>query len=219
MSKMSKTIAILGVVAGLGVAALPLSSYAAPVEWAEGGNTGAPAATEGAYGQDNDGNHWVKKDTAVTLTIEDALSIDTSLDTVNLTEGDHTGSVDVTVITNNSKGYNLAIRGSAKTNPTSLTNTPGDEIKAGSGTFDAPAALVNTTDSQWGYSVVGVAAFTDGLYAGVTNGDVTIYNQDLPTAANGQKTTVNFAASLKDGQAAGIYEGQVTFTATNKANA
>ena len=216
MSNISKTIAVLGVVAGLGVAALPLSSYAAPVKW----NT--EASTDGSYGT-TDGNNWVKKDTDIKLTIEDVLSIDTDATEVELTSTDGTeytnaAPLNVTVISKNSKGYNLTIAGTAATNKTSLTNAAGDQIFKGAGIFATPAALDNTTQSQWGYSVVGEAAFTEGLYAGVTEAGETIKTSTASTVNAGEKTQINFAAKIKDGQASGTYKGKVTFTATNNPN-
>lgn len=216
MSNISKTIAVLGVVAGLGVAALPLSSYAAPVKW----NT--EASTDGSYGT-TDGNNWVKKDTDIKLTIEDVLSIDTDATEVELTSTDGTeytnaAPLNVTVISKNSKGYNLTIAGTAATNKTSLTNAAGDQIFNGAGIFATPAALDNTTQSQWGYSVVGETAFTEGLYAGVTEAGETIKTSTASTVNEGEKTQVNFAAKIKDGQASGTYTGKVTFTATNNPN-
>lgn len=218
MSNISKTIAVLGVVAGLGVAALPLSSYAAPVKW------DTEASTDGSYGT-TDGNNWVKKDTDIKLTIEDVLSIDTDATEVELASTDGTEytnatPLNVTVISKNSKGYNLTIAGTAATNPTSLTNTvtSSDQITAGAGTFTAPAALSNATTSEWGYSIVGNTAFDGGLYAGVKPGGETIKTSTASTVNAGEKTQINFAAKIKDGQASGTYKGKVTFTATNNPN-
>ena len=61
MSNISKTIAVLGVAAGLGVAALPLSTYAAPTVWSQTGGS------DTTYGSDEDGNHFVKKDTDIKI--------------------------------------------------------------------------------------------------------------------------------------------------------
>lgn len=217
MSNISKTIAVLGVVAGLGVAALPLSTYAAPTVWSETGGS------DTTYGSDKDGNHFVKKDTDIKLTIEDVLSIDIDATEVELTSTDGTeytnaAPLNVTVISKNSKGYNLTIAGTATTNKTSLTNAAGDQIFKGAGVFATPAALDNTTQSQWGYSVVGEAAFTEGLYAGVTEAGETIKTSTASTVNEGEKTQINFAAKIKDGQASGTYNGKVTFTATNNPN-
>lgn len=191
MSKTTNALIALGVVAGLGAAALPLSSYAVD-----------PATSE----------------VGVTLTIEDELTIEAdknTTDKVDLSGTGHTGDVTLTVVSNNQKGYNLGIMGSAETNQTSLTSENGDEIVAGSGTFAAPAAL-STTTSEWGYRL---ASFTEGLYAGVTTNNDVIKTTAAPTGEAGDETVVTFGASIKDGQPAGTYDGEVTFTATNNANA
>lgn len=48
------------------------------------------------------------------------------------------------------------------------------------------------------------------------NNDV-IKTTSVPTTSTGDATVVTFGVSIADGQAAGTYEGQVTFTATNNA--
>ncbi len=233
MSKMSKTIAILGVVAGLGVAALPLSTYATPVEWSSTPDTNTPAA----WGTDGT-NRWVKDSTTVKLTIDDTLSIEAvaagdNADLADLGNGNAKPTVDVTVITNNSKGYNLGIQGTATTGTanalTSKTVTT-DFIPAMTAPFDTPAALSDTA-SEWGYSVstastnateastTALAKFTGNVFAGVKTTNDIVLTTDAATVKEGEKTTFTFAAALKNGQAAGEYEGQVTFTATNNPNA
>ncbi len=199
MSKTTNALLALGVVAGLGAAALPLSSYAVDP---------------------------VTKDVGVTLKIEDTLEIEADKDNadnkVDLTGDGHSGAVNVTVKTNNQTGYNLNLKGSAGTNATSLTSENGDQIAAAAGTFDTPAAL-STTTSEWGYSVAntnanlqtGLTQFTGSVYAGVSAAGQEIVNINKPTGDAGDKTTVTFAASIADGQPAGTYDGQVTFTATN----
>lgn len=191
MSKTTNALIALGVVAGLGAAALPLSTYA----------DGTPKTSE----------------VGVTLTIEDELTISAdknTTDKVDLSNGDD--SVVLTVITNNQKGYDLTIKGSAETNPTSLTSATGSPIVAGTGTPTTPALLDNSTDSQWGYRL---ADWEANMYAGVTPADVSIKKTEKATQSTGDTTTVTFGVSLKDGQEAGIYDGEVTFTATNNANA
>ncbi len=202
MSKTTNALIALGVVAGLGAAALPLSSYAAD-------------DTPKAVG--------------VTLTIDDELTIEADKDNadnkVDLSADGHTGAVKVTVVSNNTKGYNLALKGSAATNPTSLTSGE-DQIVATKGTFAAPAAF-GTDESEWGYSVANTNAnnttdltkFAGGVYAGVPATDQIIVNANKPTVSAGDTTTITFAANLVDGQAAGTYEGEVTFTASNNPNA
>ena len=57
------------------------------------------------------------------------------------------------------------------------------------------------------------------MYAGDTDCTVVIKTTETPTGSAGDETTVTFGASIKDGQPAGTYNGEVTFTATNNANA
>jgi len=206
MSKTTSALVALGVVAGLGVASLPLSTYA----------DGTPKQT----------------DVGVTLKIDDTLTIEADKDNadnkVDLTDGSTTGAVAVKVVTNNQTGYKLNLKGSAGTNPTSLTSGNGDQIKAATAAFTAPAALAATaSDSYWGYSVANtnanlstesaanIAKYTGTVYAGVSESGDEIVNVTKPTGTAGDTTTVTFAAALKDGQPAGTYNGQVTFTATN----
>lgn len=207
MTNLSKTIAILGVVAGLGVAALPLSSYAAE-------------STDGSA---------VSENATVKLTITKKLSLALDTAEADLGDGSQTPAIKATVITNNSKGYNLKIAGSTTTGSVKTVLTSGivkDDIVAFSNTAAAPAALAladGATSSVWGYTVSGddaAAGFTGegaGKYAGVTEAGETIATKNVATAATGNKTTVTFGAKLIDNQAAGEYLGQVTFTASDNA--
>lgn len=207
MSNLSKSIAILGVVAGLGVAALPLSTYAAdPVTSAD--------------------NKTVAKDVTVKLSIEDLLQISTSdVNEVTLTTDStaapfvytHANPVIVNVATRNSKGYNLTIAGSTadKDTKTGLYNAAGDVIETGS--FDTNSLTTPFTTSAWGYAVAtGEDTIGTAYTALAANGAATkIDGATSATVAAGQNTKVKFAAVVADGQAAGDYEGKVTFTATN----
>ena len=112
MSKMTKTIAALGVVAGLGVAALPLASYAADTQ-----NIGIQA--------DLDQTISVSTPTAATIELD-------------ITNGAApvSGSSSVNVTTNATNGYTLNIK--ATTN-TYLATTAGDQIPAGEPTQNTSA--------------------------------------------------------------------------------
>lgn len=225
MTNLTKAIAVLGVVAGLGVAALPLSSYAVTVIDGEAPESGA---VEGAT---YDGvKDTVKTDVGVKLVVEDALTISADKDTtdnnmVDITNG--AAAVKVTVVTNNQTGYNLNLKGTTNGTATALINENKVEIAAMSAPFTAPVAL-SATASEWGYSVANtnanlsddakaaIAKFTEGVYAGVdgTSG-AQIVDVTKPTGEDGDTTTVTFAAKVADDQPAGTYKGQVTFTATN----
>ncbi len=192
MSKSTSVLVALGVVGGLGVAALPLSTYA----------DGTPKSN----------------DVGITLTLDDELQISadkSTTDKVDLSGDSHTGDATITVTTNNTKGYNLGIKGSAATNATALTSTTNanDTIAAAAGTVAAPAAF-DTAKSEWGYRL---ATWEADKFAGVTGNNDVIKTTSVPTTSTGDATVVTFGVSIADGQAAGTYEGQVTFTATNNA--
>lgn len=104
MTKMSKAIAVLGVVAGLGVAALPLSTYAdtqvVPVE----------------------------------VEVSGAISITSDTETVQMSVKNNQGvkdsdAVKLTVATNNENGYKVSIKDSD--NSTNLVSADNDVIPAG----------------------------------------------------------------------------------------
>jgi len=103
MSKIAKSIAVLGVVAGLGVAALPLSSY---------------AATETVN---------------INAVVDETIAFETSASdvTMNLVPGGAAveKSVDATVTVNNNMGYLLTIRDSD--GETALVSENNDKIEAG----------------------------------------------------------------------------------------
>ncbi len=103
MSKVAKSIAVLGVVAGLGVAALPLGTY---------------AATE---------------DITINAIVDNTISLTTSASevTMNLIPGGSAVEKEVTatVVTNNNAGYTLSIKDSDST--TALVSEKGDTIAAG----------------------------------------------------------------------------------------
>ena len=125
MSKMTKTIAALGVVAGLGVAALPLSSYAADES---------------------------SKNVIVTANVSDTISLTTSEAKVDL--GDIVidgqpgkGSVDA-IVSGNSGAYHLTIQASGDGSMVHMDNG----VAAAGGAKIEGGTLTGTT-SSWGYSL------------------------------------------------------------------
>lgn len=224
MSKLTSTIAALGIVAGLGVAALPLSSYAADVTVTD---PTAVTSTDGTA---------VDQNVGINLTVDKTLSIDASADNVNLNKtNSFTGTpLTVKVTTNNAKGYKLNIKGTGTgTGANGKTALTGDDAKTTEiPTFEksiaggALAALAansgaDASKSVWGYTASGdnvVNAFTGGLYAGVTETGETIAENDAPTADTGNETSVTFKAIVDNAQPAGTYKGQVTFTASDITN-
>jgi len=229
MRKITTVVTIVGMAAGLGAAVLPLSSYAvadAPTEWGVGSAEGVD------YGTNADGTKWVKSDAGVTLTVEDVLSISASTDSIDLSNDDNTGSLNVTVVTNNANGYNLNIKasGTKDDRASALLNEAGDDgIGRAIGSFERPEELVSGSYSRWGVRVVNnnpnltaakknvLKQYADNpnLYMGPQQYGDEIVNVTAPTGEAGDVTTLDFKAVIKDGQAAGLYKGQITLTATN----
>lgn len=202
MSNLSKTIAILGVVAGLGVAALPLSSYAANTE--------------------------TTRDVPVSLTIEPILQISTSADgevdegtglptTVNdvvLTKANTTDGAEyasagftVNVKTNNSLGYTISMMGTK--GETALKSDAGDTINTGT---------LKTGSSAWAFKVnPGEGESTQSAWTNIPATSTQIYKGTQEkggiNSIDGVDTAITFGATVADTQAAGTYKGSVTFTA------
>lgn len=194
MSKMTKTIAALGVVAGLGVAALPLSSYAAQREVEISANVlGSIAITTDAEGE---------SDTATgTLHLGD------------VTPGSSVVSeaLSVTVSTNSDKGYDLTLID--KNADASLVN------KADATQKIPTATTVAQGKTAWG--VRGGDLGTSSWKAVPASGDVALTvkeNAGGATLTDGSETTVvTFGVSVAEGAvAAGEYTSTVIFTATSK---
>lgn len=199
MSKTTKALAIMGVVAGLGVAALPMSSY---------------AATDST-------NMGVK------TTIEDYIAIETTTDGSDDTDAKNvivagvvnngdvkTGTGTFNVKTNNKQGYYVQISAT----DTDLTNTTSGQSEK------IPAGNPAKGTSAWGYraSADGVSNVTikddvygSNDYAAVDGTATTIATGAGATADAGDNITMTFGISASASQAAGTYKGVVTLTATS----
>ncbi len=190
MSKMSKAIAVLGVVAGLGVAALPLSSYA------------------------------VEKTANVTAqaVIGDSIAITVTNPTVTMTgvmanEEAKEASTDVTIQTNSTKGYQIQIADAdddTALKPTGAGTAAG--IAAGVPTqgknawgFKASSNSSNVTITEEGYRAVGGKAAPKivgtAAAASATDGDV---------------ISLTFGVTVDTTIAADTYQDEVVLTATTK---
>ena len=186
MSKITKTIAALGVVAGLGVAALPLASY---------------AATDS-----------LETPITVTASLVDAISIESSADSINtmsLTAGGpvvSSNQLDITVITNATNGYNVTIE-------------DGDENIAlvGTGSNDETIAAGNPSQgtSAWGYKF-GEALEEIDSFTAITTEPVQVATKDAKTNDTGDVYKLGFGASAAASLTPDTYTGSVTLTATTK---
>lgn len=203
MSKTTNALIALGVVAGLGAAALPLSSYAAPTP-IEG--TGNPITSTG--------------NVPVQLKIDETLSMFitneagdadfTSPVALTSTDKENYTSTPIAIKVNagNKEGYHLTMHGSAgKGTATALTNENGTEIATGD--------LTSTTASEWGYKVLkGTTGATIDAAWNAVQAEADAATIDSLNKAGVQTTQVTFGAHVIAGQEAGTYDGQVTFTAT-----
>ena len=167
--------------------------------------------------------------TTINAVLGSTISITTSgTVTLNITPvsgGAQTSASDtVTVNTNNSTGYNLAIKDADAT----LTLTNGvNTIAASSNTFAAGAALANNTwgwavaDTTTGigannfdttYSVITNATSSSTAWTGITASDQ-VFKNTTGTATN-DATTVWYSAKADTSKPSGTYADTVTYTAT-----
>jgi len=185
---MSKAIAVLGVVAGLGVAALPLSSYAATAS----------------------------DDVKVQAVIEDSISIAAADETVTMSgvvadaANPVEASTTLTVKTNAAGGYKVEIKDAD-------ADTALKSSDAGATAEGIPAGTPAQSTNAWGYKTSSTTSGVTGLvadYTAVTADNVQIATATRPTAAAGDTITLGFGVTVNAGIAAGTYEDTVTLTAT-----
>lgn len=195
MSKMTKTIAALGVVAGLGVAALPLSSYAAVV-------------TDST-------------DVTLNAVVGEAISVTTNaaddtvtINNVTANQDAKEGSTVLTIQTNNANGYTLTIEDADAT--TALKDASNTSY-AGIATLKSGATLDKGT-TGWGFKA---STTTDGVTANLTNWTgIKTTAQTLATrasgatATDGDQVTLTFGVVVDSTVPAGTYSDVVTLTAT-----
>lgn len=199
MSKMSKAIAVLGVVAGLGVAALPLSTYAAGSSASKNGQV--QVQVEGAIAID------IVEPTAANasgITLTDGLL---NLGSLKVNGDPATGAMGVRVATNNASGYTLQIKAA------STTDMVGSDAAQGF-TIPTNAAVAKGT-AGWAYKggdvTANTAISTTAATLKTTNAALT------GTAVDGKATDttdVTFTVAADNTTHEGTYTGTVVFTAT-----
>ena len=194
MSKMTKTIAALGIVAGLGVAALPLSSYAV---------TDTANVTAQAIVGDS-----------ISITA-DAADDTVTISDVTANQAVKEGSTVLTVTTNNASGYNVTIKDTDDV--THLTTDGSDE------TNGIPASATLTQNNKgWGFksssATTGVTVSTaQQNWRAVTSDTQTIASRASGASAEGgDKITLTFGVVVDATVPAGTYEDEVVLTATTK---
>lgn len=225
MSKTTNLLVALGVVAGLGVAALPLSSYAV---------TGTET-TPDSY--DTDNNDDTVDRLGVQVEIKDYISIEAPItDTESgdnfvkiagvINNGDiQSESTDVNVKTNASAGYTVSITaagyGDDKTALVAFEADGTTQDAANTDKFEAGAPTVG--ESKWGYKVSKAESAANVTiesaaadYAGVTTGNVQIVTGTTKTADAGDTFTITFGATASASMNPGVYKGGVKLTAATK---
>ncbi len=203
MSKMSKAIAVLGVVAGLGVAALPLSSYAAGGAQASK-SAQVKAQVEGAISIDIVEPTTATNPTGVVL---DAAGASLDLGTLKINAAPTSGTMGVRVATNNATGYTLGIKASSATDMVGSDGAEGFTIPAN--------ANVVAGTAGWAYKGGLISSNT-----AISTSDATLAN--VNTALTGDEvdgkktdvTEVTFTVAADSTTHDGTYTGTVIFTAT-----
>lgn len=201
MSKSTKIIAALGVVAGLGVAALPLSSFAA---------------------ETGDVNVKVTVGSTISMTIDDADRSTVPLEkavTMDNNDTDESLTASIKVTTNDADGYILSVKDKAgdgaALKPTLSTNT--QTIPAFTVKQTDLSALVTDTYG-WGMKAANantsatVSTAFDGGYGFVTDADQAVVTA-TGTAAE-DETTITYGIVTKSDQVADTYSNLITYTVT-----
>lgn len=186
MSKSTKIIATLGVVAGLGVAALPMSAFAL----------------------DPTGSSPQTTDVDVKVNIGSAISItatnDPSNSTVTMTPSDidtSTLKTEITVSTNDTDGYTLTVTDKdANTNLVngSATIPTGTSISAGTAAWAIKGGLL----TNW--------------TAMVPNTETPLTVAQNSTNVSNEISNMTYGFSTAANQASGLYQDTITYTATVK---
>ena len=214
MSKTTKIIAALGVVAGLGVAALPAFSYAAStvageVELSAEVNEAiamtilgnGDSGTAGVDVYTPTGASTIDGHTVGTLYDEEHLQ--TSSSTVSLLPNaadTTTATSAITVYTNAAGGFTLSVK-DADDN-TALVNSSDSTATIPAG------ATITAGTAAWGYKGGSVTNF-----AAISATDAQVYTQSAPTSG-GQTINMNYGISTASTQKTGTYTDTIIYTAT-----
>ena len=200
MSKLSTTLAMLGAVSALGVAALPLSSYAAGSSASK--NAQVKVAVDGAISIDITNPGTASNGEGVTLT-----GAELNLGTIKINGAVASGSMGVQVATNNATGYTLQIKAASSTDMVGSGNAEGSVIPANK---DVAAGKAG-----WAFKGGKIGNNT----AITTSGQTLAQTETAPTGTEvgGKKTEVTdvtFTVAADSTTAEGTYTGTVVFMAT-----
>lgn len=234
MSKTTKVIAALGVVAGLGVAALPAFTYAAQVSGnadviVEVGDAIAMSIVGNQDGVQDSGYNNVKIKSAE---INNIAGVDV---TSYVTTGAATSGSKVSMLPNSvinggfgaadAQGFKSTINVYTNANAYNLTINDADSTLALVNQSDSSATIPAGTESEgsfslvagtpaWGYKVDAATESADG-YKAITASPV-----EIKYAANdATQTVVNYGVATSSTQKTGIYKDTIVYTATTNTTA
>lgn len=209
MSKTTKMIAALGIVAGLGVAAMPFGAFAAE-----------------PYDQ-NDNLNTPKDDTATvtfSAVVDPVVSIRVDADTQTIASiaphaKDESKTTVATISTNDEGGWKLYAKDA---NGGTLNKAADTGAGVSAKTIDAYTDTLAAGTSAFGYKVSatarGASSESEGTitnakeaYSAFTGGDVLIASANKRAADD--TVTVTYGVSTADDQAAGTYTDTITYTA------
>ncbi len=213
MSKSTKVIAALGVVAGLGVAALPAFTYAAS---SVAGEVELSVNVDEAIAMTIKGNAeqaaGVDVYTPTGATTIDGHTVGSLYDSTSLESSSSsaallpnaadttTATSQIKVYTNAAGGFTLSVK-DADTNTALVHDT--DSTK----TIPAGATITAGT-AAWGYKGGSVTNF-----AAIAATDATVYSQNAPTSG-GATIDMTYGVSTASDQATGTYTDTIIYTAT-----
>ncbi|MCL2037652.1 hypothetical protein FWG95_01450 [Candidatus Saccharibacteria bacterium] len=181
------------------------------------------AVVPGAFAATDSSNTVINANIGSTISVTSGATV--TLNVAPTAGGSITTASDtVTVTTNDSNGYTLAL--STSTASTALAGTPGGSIPASSGTQGAPISLAANT---WGYRVDGQGGFGAGPTTAVNNaaseshswagvpasGSADTINTTTG-ATSGEATTVWYGLNATTASAGGTYTNTVVYTATTR---
>ncbi|MBR1795775.1 hypothetical protein IJ765_00740 [Candidatus Saccharibacteria bacterium] len=251
MTKSKIILASLGVVAGLGTAALPLASYAAQTPQSVSGNVNLavevqPAISMTIVGNNDDNSSYAAGAThadGVSVFNPAALNTNDDFDSYDATtapaavynsashqasssytsllpnsvSNDATFKSAISVYTNSTTGYTVAVEDSDAT--TALTNQSDNTktIPAGA-TLEAGTAAWAFKGGKTVTENEGVYTFTDNnnWRAMTANGTQTLIYGSNTKTTDGDHFDINYGVSTDADQATGVYTDTIIYTATTK---
>lgn len=198
MSKSTKVIAGLGVVAALGVAALPVASF---------------AVTTG--------------DVPLSITVQSKLGLAVQTTTAPVHKTDPgkaiaTAASTLTATSNDVHGYTITATGTADTNGLTLKGADGNSytiapISEADGVAITNGADISEAGSSWGiklgaaYGTGESGDFAADVYKGVTDG-ATVVKSTSSVYPESPVTTVNYGFIIGDDAPVDTYTGSITYT-------